>query len=207
MTLPPRVTKSNLQILLATFILQLPVLAQTETAYVTDNLRLGLHQASDTSDRAFRNLGSGQEMEIISRNRNYANVRLPDGAGGYVKAAYLVFEKPAKLIVNEIETANVALRKELADMKVTFAAPASEIQLLERQLEKSKVSLEASSSKIAFLSDEVAFHRGRHDQFRYSMPMIWVAGAMLVCVLAGFLAGLRWLDWRSRKRHGGVRIY
>ncbi|SVB23280.1 uncharacterized protein METZ01_LOCUS176134, partial [marine metagenome] len=107
MTLPPQVTKSNLQILLATFILQLPVLAQTETAYVTDNLRLGLHQASDTSDRAFRNLGSGQEMEIISRNRNYANVRLPDGAGGYVKAAYLVFEKPAKLIVNEIETANV----------------------------------------------------------------------------------------------------
>ena len=207
MTLPPRATISNLQILLALFMLQMPALAQTETAYVTDNLRLGLHQASDTSDRAFRNLESGQVMEIISRNRNYANVRLPDGAEGYVKAAYLVFEKPAKLIVEEIETANVALRKELTDMKVTFAAPASEIQFLERQLEKSNMSLEASSSKIAALSDEVAYYRGRHDQFRYSMPMTWVAGAMSVCVLAGFLAGLRWLDWRSRRRHGGVRIY
>jgi hypothetical protein len=57
----------------------LPVLAAAETAYVTDSLRLGLHAAEDTSDRAFRFLDSGQAMEVLSRDRNYANVRLPDG--------------------------------------------------------------------------------------------------------------------------------
>ena len=57
----------------------LPCVAMAETAYITDNLRLGLHRAADTSDRAFRTLQSGQELEIISRDRNYANVRLPDG--------------------------------------------------------------------------------------------------------------------------------
>ena len=40
-----------------------PFLAAAETAYVTDNLRLGLHAAEDTSDRAFRFLESGQAMD------------------------------------------------------------------------------------------------------------------------------------------------
>ena len=65
--------------LLVALLLQAPAMAQQEIGYVTDNLRLGIHQAADTSDRAFRTLESGQSMEVISRNRNYANVRLPDG--------------------------------------------------------------------------------------------------------------------------------
>ena len=56
----------------ALLLIMLPFAAFAETAYITDNLRLGLHQAADTSDRAFRTLESGQELEIISRNRNYA---------------------------------------------------------------------------------------------------------------------------------------
>jgi hypothetical protein len=94
----------------ALLLMMLPFAAFAETAYITDNLRLGLHQAADTSDRAFRTLESGQELEIISRNRNYANVSLPDGVQGYVKAAYLVFEKPAKLIVTETQSANENLK-------------------------------------------------------------------------------------------------
>ena len=54
------------------------VCAWAETAYVTDNLRLGLHQAADTSDRSFRTLDSGQQIEILNRDRNYAHVQLPD---------------------------------------------------------------------------------------------------------------------------------
>ena len=102
----------------------LPALATAETAYITDNLRLGLHQAADTSDRAFRMLESGQELEVVSRDRNYANVVLPDGSQGYVKAAYLVDEKPAKLIVAETIAARDALSAELAETKRAFEAPA-----------------------------------------------------------------------------------
>ncbi|MBJ88711.1 MAG: hypothetical protein CMO98_02535 [Woeseia sp.] len=207
MTFLARATINKAQLILAIFILQLPVLAQTQTAYVTDNLRLGLHQASDTSDSAFRNLESGQEMEIISRTRSYAKVRLPDGIEGYVKTAYLVFKKPAKLIVEETEAFNMALRQELTDMKRTFAKPAANIRSLELELAEIKLSMEAGENRIAVLSKELAFYRSRHDQFRYSMPMPWVGAAMLVCLVAGFLIGLRWLDWLSRKRHGGARIY
>jgi len=185
----------------------LPLCVHAETAYVTDNLRLGLHQASDTSDRAFRTLDSGQEVEIISRDRNYANVRLPDGVEGFVKAAYLVFEKPAKLIVNETEAANAALRQELADTKAAFAAPASTIARLEAELEESRTAAESSKEQVLALTEQVDDYRGRQDQYKYSLPVSWVAGAMFVCLLAGFLTGLWWVDRASRKRHGGIRVY
>lgn len=184
-----------------------PDVATAETAYVTDNLRLGIHQAPDTSDRAFRSLESGQELEILSRDRNYANVRLPDGVEGYVKATYLVFDKPAKLIVAETEQANAALRKQLEDTKAAFAAPASTIASLEQQLATTKAAADASAAQVSELTAEVDALRGRQSRFKYSMPITWVAGAMFVCLLGGFLGGLWWVDRTSRRRHGGIRIY
>jgi SH3 domain protein len=192
---------------IALLLLITPLVAVAETAYVTDNLRLGLHQAADTSDRAFRTLESGQELEIISRDRNYANVRLPDGTPGNVKVAYLVFDKPAKLIVAEVQAANETLQAELADTRSAFAAPAATIGALEQQVEDLRGSLDQRSAQLAELTDENNSFKTRYDQFKYSLPMSWVLSAMGVCLVAGFLFGLWWIDHKSRKRHGGIRIY
>ncbi len=185
----------------------LPYGAMAETAYITDNLRLGLHQAADTSDRAFRTLDSGQELEIISRDRNYANVRLPDGIQGYVKAAYLVFEKPAKLIVAETQSANEKLQQELESTKSAFAAPAATIDSLEHLVAQSNAALEDSTARVAELTADNKDYQDRYGQYKYSLPFKWVGGAMFVCMLGGFLFGLWWIDYRSRKLHGGIRIY
>ena len=193
--------------LVVLFLASTAVFGQAETAYVTDNLRLGIHQATDTSDRPFRTLESGQAMEIISRNTNYAQVRLPDGVEGYVKAAYLVYEKPAKLIVAESQAATEALQQQLAETKQAYAAPAAKISSLEAQLAASTEAAETSAAQVTELSAELDDARGRQAQFKYSMPITWVGGAMFVCLLAGFLVGLWWVDRASRKRHGGIRIY
>jgi SH3 domain protein len=185
----------------------LPFAASAETAYVTDNLRLGLHQAADTSGRAFRTLESGQELEIISRDRNYANVRLPDGVQGYVKAAYLVFEKPAKLIVAETQSANENLKQELENLKTAFASPAATIESLEQQILEKDAELEHNSAVIAELTEENKDYQDRYGQYKYSLPFKWVGGAMFVCLLGGYLIGLWWVDFQSRRRHGGIRIY
>ena len=187
--------------------LALPLVALAETAYVTDNLRLGLHQTADTSDKAFRTLESGQELEILSRDRNYAEVQLPDGVQGYLKAAYLVFEKPAKLIVAETLARNEKLAKELADTKQAFAGPAATIDSLESDVVRQKAALEESKATVGALTEENERFRGRQSSYKYSMPFPWVAGALGVCLLAGFLIGLWMVDFRSRKRHGGIRIY
>lgn len=185
----------------------LPIVAAAETAYITDNLRLGLHQAEDTSDRAFRMLESGQQLEIISRDRNYANVQLPDGTSGYVKAAYLVDEKPAKLIVAETAAERDALAAELEETKRAFAGPAATIDSLKNEAAILTEKLAGAESEVAALQAENASIQGMKERYKGSLPLSWVGAAIGVCLIGGFLAGLWWLDHSSRKRHGGVRIY
>ena len=185
----------------------LPVLAAAETAYVTDSLRLGLHAAEDTSDRAFRYLDSGQAMEVLSRDRNYANVRLPDGTEGWVKAAYLVDEKPAKLIVAETIAERDQIAGELEQAKAAFADPAATIEELRGQAAQLSSDLDEARSQITALREENASIQGLKERYRGSVPLKWVGGVIAVCLIAGILIGLWWVDYRSRKRHGGIRIY
>jgi SH3-like domain-containing protein len=162
----------------------LPLIAAAETAYVTDNLRLGLHRAQDTSDRAFRFLDSGQPMEILIRGGSYASVRLPDGAEGWVK------------LVAELEQARQA-----------FAEPAATIDGLRNDAAVLTTELENAKAQVAELQAEVESIQGMKERYRGSVPLNWVGGAILVCLIAGFLCALWWVDHRSRKRHGGIRIY
>ncbi|MBT8090579.1 MAG: TIGR04211 family SH3 domain-containing protein [Gammaproteobacteria bacterium] len=185
----------------------LPIVAAAETAYITDNLRLGLHQAPDTSDRAFRMLDSGQALEIISRDRNYANVQLPDGARGYVKAAYLVADKPAKLIVAETIAERDALLAELEETRRSFAAPAATIKELKDEAAELVSKIDSAEAEIADLKDENASIQGLKERYKGSLPLSWVGAAIGVCLIGGFLLGLWWVDYSSRKRHGGIRIY
>ena len=185
----------------------LPVMAAAETGYVTDRLMLGLHQAEDTSDRPFRSLESGTEFEILSRDRLYAHVRLADGTEGYVKAAYVVYEPPAKLIVNQTQAEVERLTTELDEAKAAFAEPAAVIDSLKAETATLESDLETARARVEELEEDNARFQSRAERYQYSLPYTWVGGAIGVCLIAGFLVGLWWVDHRSRKRHGGIRIY
>ena len=185
----------------------LPAMVAAETAYVTDNLRLGLHQAADTSDRAFRTLDSGQELEILSRDRNYAHVQMPEGITDYVKAAYLVLEKPAKLIVAETQAERDQLQADIELLRQQFAGPAETIASLQQESQEFRAQLDQSVARVAELDEENTSLRKRQAGQKFSLPITWVAGATAVCLIGGFLLGLWWVDVRSRQRHGGIRIY
>jgi SH3 domain protein len=184
-----------------------PLSALGQTAYVTDNLRLGLYEAEDTSGRPKRMLDSGQAMEILSRDRNYANVQLPDGSEGWVKSAYLVEIKPAKLIVAEITEERDALLGELASTKQEFAAPAATIEALRNDVLKFETELAQSNARASALEENNASIRDLKEEYRGSLPLRWVASAIALCLIAGFLLGMWWVDRQNRKRHGGIRIY
>ena len=184
-----------------------PLLAAADTAYVTDNLRLGLHNAEDTSDRAFRILESGQPMEILIRAGNYANVRLPDGTEGWVKTAYLVSDKPAKLIVAETMQERDALAAELEETRAAFAEPAATIENLQSETSDLTARLETAQTEIATLQEANASIDALKARYKGSLPLTWVGGALVVMLVLGFLGGLWFTDHRSRKRHGGIRIY
>ena len=199
-----RLALVNLTVVILTL---LPLTAVAETAYVTDNLRLGLHQSENTSDRAFRMLDSGQALEVLYRDGSYANVQLPNGMQGFVKAAYLVSDKPARLIVAETIAERDALRDELNATKEALAEPAAAIAALESRRDELSASLANAQSEVADLQQQNESLSGLQERYKGSLPLSWVAVALAVVLIAGFLLGNWWVDHRIRKRHGGIRIY
>jgi SH3 domain protein len=185
-------------------VLSLPVRA--ETGYVTDVLSLGLHRAEDTSDAPFRTLRSGDAFEILERDGYYARVQLPDGTTGYVKANFIVTEKPARAIVDETAAERDRLAAQLSDLKAAFAEPAERMEQLQQQLGLLQAERDAA---VVRASEFEAANRdlvARQERYRHSLPYAWVAGAALICLVGGILIGLWWVDRQIRRRHGGVRV-
>lgn len=181
--------------------------AAAETAYVTDTLRLGIHAASDTSDRPFDNLVSGTAMEVLERNANYARVRLGDGREGWVRATFLVTTKPAAARIAELEGEIATLAGDVAAAKEAQRAAEQELGRLTEQTRATTGSAEAIEDTVARLQAANRAYEQRLDAYRYTLPVAWVVLATVVALVAGFLGGLWWLDSLIRRRHGGFRVY
>ncbi len=189
---------------LAAFLL--PALAQAQTAYVTDILRLNVYATPDFSGRPLTGLMSGDGFEILSRDRLATRVRLPDGTEGFVRTAYIVDEKPARLIVAETEAEVDRLNEELARMRAAFEDPAAEISALNQRIRTLTADLEEQSARNEALESEVAALRSAAERYANSVPLSWALGALVAALVGGFLAGLKYVDHQIRKRHGGIRV-
>ena len=185
----------------------LPLLAAAETAYVTDNLRLNMYENADLSGARVDTLVSGQGFEILSRNAQTAYVELVNGKQGYVSAAYMVTEKPARLIVAETQAENDRLMQSLEQLRQSYAEPAGLIDSLQQETAHLRSTVDANAERMAELEDENKSYSSRSSRHQYSLPYTWVGGAIVICLVAGFLSGLWWVDSQSRKRHGGIRVY
>jgi SH3 domain protein len=181
--------------------------AVAQTAYVTDSLRLGLHHTEDTSDKPFENLVSGTALEVIERNANYAHVRTPDGQEGWVKSAYLVDQKPAALRVAELEAELASVRGEVDQVRNARSSAEEELHRLGKQVAATTGSSDAIQETLGRLKRENETYEERLESYRGSLPLRWVGAALVVTLVAGFVAGLWWLDALIRRRHGGFRVY
>jgi SH3 domain protein len=120
--------------------------ANAETAYVTDVLRLGIHAAADTSDRAFENLVSGTAVEVLERNTNYAKVRLADGREGWVRATYLVTTAPAAARI-------AALEAEIAELEGAVTAAKNAQLAAEQELGRVTTQFQAETGSTASIEE------------------------------------------------------
>lgn len=178
-----------------------------ETRYITDILQLGLHRAEDTSDPPFENLVSGTEVTVLERVPNFARVRTADGDEGWVKSAFLVSEKPAQLRVAEVEQHAAELERALNEAIASRDAAGSDAAALIASAELELAAAEAATDTLGRLQIENADYEARMERYRGAIPWPWVAGALLVTLAAGFVAGWWWLDASIRRRHGGFRVY
>jgi SH3 domain protein len=179
--------------------------AAAETAYVTDLLRLGISESP--SAKAFDSLVSGAELEVLERSGNYARVRLDDGREGWVKSAYIVTEKPARLRLAEAEASLTSLRRQLSESDAARKKAEQELAGLKDQKgvqERSSLEADELLATVRRQNDE---YESRLDRYRHSLPLPWVGAALAFTLIGGFVAGWWWLDAMIRRRYGGFRIY
>lgn len=174
---------------------------------MTDILRLGIHHAQDTSDRPFQNLISGTELEVLERVPNFARVRTNDGQEGWVKSAYLVSDKPAQLRVAEVEAELDHLRSKLATAESARQAAQIEAERASKEMANRVSSADAIDDTLAGLQQQNEAYEKQLDAYRGALPLTWVAAALAVALIGGFVGGIWWLDASIRRRHGGFRIY
>ena len=189
----------------ACFLWAMALPAQAE--YVTDELQLGLHHAEDTSDTPFRTLVSGTELEVLERNRFYARVRTGAGEEGWVKAGYLISDKPAAARVIELEASNADIEARLEKVLAQTSDVRQTITGLESELAKAKEEGAIAAARATELETENSRFNERMANFRGSVPVRWAFLAAGLMLLVGFFSGFLWFDHRSRKRYGGFRVY
>lgn len=180
--------------------------AVAETAYVTDTLRLGVHAAADTSDRAFVNLESGDRLEILEQNQFYARVSIPDGRQGWVRKTFLVDEEPARFRIRKVEQERDRLSADLAALKNQMAKRGEILSNLETQLASNVGKQQAERDELLELRRRNEALKEDLEAYSFSVPGIWFLAAAVAALAIGFFGGQRWLNRLSRQRHGGFVV-
>jgi SH3 domain protein len=178
-----------------------------ETAYVTDKLRLGVHRASDTSDQAFTNIGSGEAVEVLERAGSYARVRIADGREGWVRTVFLVTEEPALTRLAKMQAERDTLAEQLAEIEARRSNSGDRLTELETEAARARQARRAAEAALSDAQAEIDALSERLAPGRVSLPYGVLFLVALLFLLAGFALSWWWFDRLSRRRHGGLRVY
>jgi len=179
---------------------------QAQTAYVTDELQLGVHGQPDAGDRAFARIKSGDRVQIAEENQYHALVTIPDGRKGWVKKTYLVTEKPAIVRVAEVERERDKAIAKLESLTSGLSEREARVSEIESQVAAREAEGVADAEELKRLRVETFELSDRLKAYEFSVPgrLFFVAAAASLVI--GFLISWWWFDHRSRLRHGGFSV-
>lgn len=203
-----------LQLLLFFAVFSFVSTSSAEVAFVTDELLLGLFVNENATGKRLKSLPSGEQLEVVQRKNSYAQVRTRKGVTGWVKAAYIVDEKPAKLRVSELERDNLALAEALQEVKQKLAAPeaiaAKEKAALRSQLEHRDQQLGNANQAVTKLTEELQDTRLELIKYKPTEqeidPRWWYLLSGSLVFFVGIFMGMRIVEKRVRRRLSGFRL-
>ena len=191
------VSAARLPAFAAAMLLALPA-ARAGTAYVSDELVLGVYAEQNGQGQRLATLHSGASVETLAVNGEFTQVRLSDGIAGWVKSAYLTTEEPATVRVKQLQ--EELDRSRATTPALAEAAARSELEQLKSALKDKQAELDALRAAppvglMAAISAAVAAHR-------------WMGAALVLAALAcGFWLGYATLARRVRHKFGGIKVY
>jgi hypothetical protein len=195
---------------LAALLLALPVsLAAAATAYVSDELVLGVYAEENNQGQRLATLHSGTSVETLAQNGDFTQVRLSDGTTGWVKSAFLTVNEPAVVRIKRLEEeldrsrattpalAEAAARSEVERLKLALAAKQGELDAARAGGSATVVATApAAEGPLSALHAAAAPH----------WPVIAAASAA-AGLAGGFWLGYAMLARRVRQKFGGIKVY
>ncbi|MFH0352225.1 MAG: TIGR04211 family SH3 domain-containing protein [Chromatiales bacterium] len=88
-----------------------------EQAYVIDRLLIGIHKDKDLDSEIIKVLPTGTRLEVLKREAGLAQIKGPEGITGWVDVAYLMPERPARVVADALDKQNKQLDAEVKKLK------------------------------------------------------------------------------------------
>jgi uncharacterized protein YgiM (DUF1202 family) len=186
------------------------------TAYVSDELVLGVYSEQNNQGQRLTTLHSGASVDTLSVNGEFTEVRLNDGTTGWVKSAYLTTREPAAARVKQLE--DELDRSRATTPALAEAAARSEVLQLQRALADKQSELDAARQGLAppttsagtatpagGVSEGLA--RGGSSSAIAQIHPWMAACAVLAALAVGFWSGYTTLARRVRRKFGGIKVY
>ena len=89
--------------------------APAQAARITDKLLAGFYSKPDTSSQPIKVLPSDTPLERLERSGDLTRVRLGDGSEGWVESRFITDEKPARIMLLELQVKNSELQQQLRE--------------------------------------------------------------------------------------------
>ncbi|MES9939236.1 MAG: TIGR04211 family SH3 domain-containing protein [Candidatus Thiodiazotropha sp. 6PLUC2] len=201
--------------LLATCLSCTSFFAYSETRYVTDELHLSLYELINSKGKLLQRLKSGTELELLSEEGLFAKVRTLDGKVGWTKAGFLIQTKPARALLEELSIENSQLKANLKTQKVQLTETEQALNKLRDQEQQANAELQGqleNTEGIVSALDRIqqeneSLKAAQQGHFSKAIPIKLGLIAAGVTFILGIVSGIALFDYRSRRRHGGIRIY
>jgi hypothetical protein len=188
--------------------------ATAATAYVSDELVLGLYTEQNSQGQRLATLHSGASVETLGVNGEFTQVRLNDGTVGWVKSAYLTTREPATVRVKRLE--EELDRRRATTPALAEAAARSEVEQLKRELAAKQSELDDArgSPAVPPAASGPAAVGGASPGGAAAGRSAATSGqtwtlilAVLAALSCGFWLGYATLARRIKHKFGGLKVY
>lgn len=189
--------------------------ATAATAYVSDELVLGVYAEQNGQGQRLATLHSGASVETLNVIGEFTEVRLNDGITGWVKSTYLTLQMPAVVRVKQLEE---ELDRSLATTPaLAEAAARSEVEQLKHELASKQAELDATIAASPAAVDSIGpaaksaatAHGANSDRSAATVARGgWMGiAAIFLALVCGFWLGYATLARRIKRKFGGIKVY
>jgi len=143
-----------------------------DTMYVGGSIKIMVRTAPATNRKIISMLNTGQQVDVLQEEGNWARVRLPDGKEGWALSQYLTASPPARLKLERLEAEHQVLKAKSAPLIKENQTLKTDLEQLESELADSQQSFESLESAHEALKQDASEYlslKAKFDQLNRQM--------------------------------------